>query len=156
MGLLDRLKGKPKDDSPARGSLARDAASMRTTLTGLHAEHVQATGGRGDPDLRALVRELLEGEVEAPTGDVRWLISQKVNALDFYRGEIGPNWDGLDELQRADKLDGFVELAQMVDSSPDALPRQMAATVRTKTLILAWAFDESHGFVGRLASARGG
>ena len=88
--------------------------------------------------------------------DVRWLISQKVNALDFYRGEIGPNWDGLDELQRADKLDGFVELAQMVDSSPDALPRQMAATVRTKTLILAWAFDESHGFVGRLASARGG
>jgi hypothetical protein len=156
LGLLDRLKGEPKDDAPERTSLARDAASMRTTLTGLHAEQVHTTGTRGDPNLRAITRDLFEGEVEAPTADIRWLISQGVEAKDFYESEIAPNWDGLDELQRADKLDGFVELAQMVDSSPDALPRQMAATVRTKTLLLAWAFDESHGFIGRLAGARGG
>ena len=42
----------------------------------------------------------------------------------------------------------------MADASPDALPRDMVATVRTKALILAWAFDEVHGYIGRLA--RGG
>ena len=40
------------------------------------------------------------------------------------------------------------------DLAPDALPRDMVATVRTKALILAWAFDEVHGYIGRLA--RGG
>ncbi|MEA2374436.1 MAG: hypothetical protein QOD53_899 [Thermoleophilaceae bacterium] len=160
MGLLDRLKGEAPEEEggPEKGSLAREAASMRTTLTGLHAERARAAGGHvsGQPDLRGLVRDLLEGEVEAPTGDIRWLISQHVDAGDFYAAEIAPNWDGLDELQRADKLDGFVDLALMVDASPDALPREMAAKVRTKVLILAWAFDEAHGFIGRLVAGSGG
>jgi hypothetical protein len=30
----------------------------------------------------------------------------------------------------------------------------MAATVKTKTLVLAWAFDEAHGYLGRLAGGR--
>lgn len=157
MGLLDRLKGEAPDGKTPptqRAPLAREAASMRTTLTGLHAERARASGtpASGEPDLRGLVSDLLEGEVEAPTVDVRWLISQGAEPGDFYDHEIAPNWDGLDELQRADKLDGFVELALMVDSAPDALPREMAARVRTKVLVLAWAFDESHGFIGRLVA----
>lgn len=152
MGLLDRLRGERADGNGGPVSLARDAASMRATLTSLHAER----GGGGDPDLRVIVRDLLEGEVEAPTADVRWLISQDVDASDFYDKEIGPNWEGLAELARADKLDGFVELARMVDASPDALPREMAASVRTKTLVLAWAFDEAHGYLGQLAAGAGG
>jgi hypothetical protein len=125
---------------------------MRATLTGLHAERVLATGERAAPDLRALTRDLLEGEVEAPTADVRWLISQETDPDEFFDREVAPNWEGLDELQRSDKLDSFVELAQMVDASPDALPREMAAGLRTKLLLLAWAFDETHGFMGRLAA----
>jgi hypothetical protein len=149
VGLLDRLRGEGKEEErPA--SLARDAASMRATLTGLHTER----GGGGEPDLKALTRDLLEGEVEAPTADIRWLISEDTDPGGFYENEIAPNWDNLEELVRADKLDGFVDLAQMVDASPDALPREMAATVRTKTLILAWGFDETHGYVGRLAGGR--
>ena len=61
---------------------------MRATLTGLHAE----TGGGAEPDVRALTRELLEGEVEAPTADVRWLISQDVDPDAFYAKEIAPGW----------------------------------------------------------------
>jgi hypothetical protein len=40
----------------------------------------------------------------------------------------------------------------MMEASPDALPRDMAARLRTKLLILAWAFDETHGYLGQMAS----
>ncbi|TMK67471.1 MAG: hypothetical protein E6G53_02510 [Actinobacteria bacterium] len=124
---------------------------MRATLTGLHAER---GGGGGEPDLRAIAGDLLEGEVEAPTSDVRWLISEEVDPDEFYAGEIAPNWEGRDELTRADRLDGFIELAQTIEASPGALPREMAAAVRTKVLILAWAFDEVYGYMGRLSGGQ--
>ena len=147
MGLLDRLRGagSPKGEPPA--SFARDAVAMRATLTGIHAER----GTGGEPDLRAVTRDLLDGEVEAPTADVRLLIAEDTDPGNFYDSELAPNWDGLQELARADKLDGFVELARMLDASPDALPRDMAARLRTKCLILAWAFDEAHGYLGQIA-----
>jgi hypothetical protein len=149
--LLERLRGDHADDAERPVSLARDAATMRATLTGLHAER----GAGGEPELGAIVRDLLEGEVEAPTADVRWLISEGADPDEFYAKEIAPNWEGLDELRRADKLDGFLELAQMVEASPGALPRDMAASLRTKLLVLAWAFDEAHGYLGRLATGAG-
>ena len=147
MGLLDRLRvDRRESGNGPRPSLARDAATMRATLTALHSER-----GGGALDLRALVRDLLEGEVEAPTGDVRHMIRMGTAPDDFYERELAPNWDGLDEDGRADKLDQFVELAHMVEDSPDALPRDMAASLRTKLLVLGWAFDEEHGYLGRLA-----
>ena len=154
MGLLDRLRGgaRARDGAEPHPSLARDAARMRATLTGLHAER----GVAGEPDLRSIARDLLEGEVEAPTGDVRWLVSEEADPDDFYAAEIAPNWDGLDESARADKLDGFLELARMMEASPDALPREMAARLRTKLLVLAWAFDEVHGYLGQMAGGRSG
>jgi hypothetical protein len=150
VGLLDRLRGEHTEASAQPASLARDAVRMRATLTGLHAER----GGRGEPDLRSIAGDLLEGEVEAPTADVRWLISEEVDPGEFYAKEVAPNWEGRDELARADRLDGFIELAQTIEASPDALPREMAATVRTKVLILAWAFDEVYGYMGRLAGGQ--
>lgn len=149
MSLLDRLRGDGHGrEAEAPASLSRDAVRMRATLTGLHAER----GGAGEPELRSVVYDLLEGEVEAPTGDVRWLIEEDIEPGDFYAEELAPNWDGLDENARADKLDGFLELARMMQASPDALPREMAARLRTKLLVLAWAFDEAHGYLGQMAS----
>ena len=148
MGLLDRLRGgdaRPVQPAP---SLARDARTMRATLTALHSER-----GGGDLDLRALVRDLLEGEIEAPTRDVRHMISLGTEPDEFYERELRPNWDGLDEDGRADKLDQFVEFARMVEAAPDALPLDMAAALRTKLLLLGWAFDEAHGYLGRLAGS---
>jgi hypothetical protein len=148
MGLLDRLRGERRATGPAAPSLARDAREMRATLTALHSER-----GGGALDLRALVRDLLEGEVEAPTTDVRHMIALGTDPDEFYERELAPNWDGLDEDARADKLDQFVELAHMVEASPDALPRDMAASLRTKLLVLGWGFDEAHGYLGRLAGS---
>jgi hypothetical protein len=148
MGLLDRLRGTEPSAGRAAPSLARDAREMRATLTALHSER-----GGGALDLRGLIRDLLEGEVEAPTGDVSHMIRQRTDPDDFYARELAPNWDGLSEDARADKLDQFVELAHMVEASPDALPLDMAASLRTKLLLLGWAFDEEHGYLGRLAGA---
>jgi hypothetical protein len=145
MGLFDRLRGEGSATAEAP-SLQRDARNMRATLTALHDER-----GGSALDLRAMVRDLLDGEVEAPTPDVRHMISLGADPKEFYERELAPNWDGLDELRRADKLDQFVELARMVEASPDALPRDMAASLRTKLLVLGWAFDEEHGYLGRLA-----
>jgi hypothetical protein len=155
MGLLDRLRGERKGgDEIAVASLRGDARAMRTTLGALHAERAAAGPAGGEPDLRAIVRDLLEGEVVAPTADVSFLVARDTDPNEFYAHEIEPNWDGLDENARAAKIDGFVEIAAMADASPEALPRDMVATVRTKALTLAWAFDEVHGYLGRLA--RGG
>ncbi len=150
MRLFDRLRGATATEDDGSASLARDAVRMRSTLTALHAER----GAAGEPDLRAIVRDLLEGEVEAPTADVRYLISAEADPGAFYAEEIAPSWDGLDELSRADKLDGFLELARMMEASPGALPREMAAHLRTKLLVLGWAFDEAHGYLGQMASGR--
>jgi hypothetical protein len=147
MGLMDRLRADRRErggDPPP--SLARDAVAMRASLTALHSER----GGRR-LDLRGMVRDMLEGEIEPPTPDVRRMIRLDTSPDDFYERELAPNWDGLDEDARADKLDRFVELAQMVEASPDALPADMAASLRTKLLVLGWAFDEEHGYLGRLA-----
>jgi hypothetical protein len=148
VGLLDRLRGEDRARESDAPSLARDAARMRATLTGLHAER----GGAGEPDLRGALYDLLEGEVEAPTADVRWLVGEEVDPDEFYEKELAPSWDGLAENARADKLDGFLELARMMEASPDALPREMAARLRTKLLVLAWAFDETHGYLGQMAA----
>ena len=151
MGLLDRLRGGDAAQEERPASLARDAVTMRATLTGIHAER----GGAGEPNLRGVTRDLLEGEVESPTADVSRLIADDVDPQEFYERELGPNWDGLSELERADKLDGFLELARMMEASPGALPGDMAASLRTKLLILAWAFDEAHGYLGQMAAGDG-
>ena len=147
MGILDRLRGdRSEGGAGPRPSLARDAVAMRATLTALHTER----GGR-ELDLRAMVRDMLHGEIEAPTADVRRMIRLDTSPDEFYERELAPNWDGLDEDGRADKLDQFVELAHMVEASPGALPPDLAASLRTKLLVLGWAFDEEHGYLGRLA-----
>ena len=151
MGLLDRLRREREPvQTTLAGTLQGDARAMRTTLSALNVERTAAHAAPAEPDLRGLVRDVLEGEVVAPTDDVRFLISADTDPDGFHSAEIRPNWDGLDENARAAKLDGFLELARMADASPDALPREMVATVRTKTLVLAWVFDEVHGYIGRL------
>ena len=75
------LFGRRKQEAePPRRGLADDAAAMRAALTAMQADR----GGPNAPiDLRAIVRDLLEGEVEAPTADVRELVRLHTGADDF-------------------------------------------------------------------------
>ncbi|GAC1322243.1 MAG: hypothetical protein NVSMB25_17120 [Thermoleophilaceae bacterium] len=154
MGLFGRQK--PSHVESRSGGLAGDAASMRATLSGIQAELDRRRRQR-EIDLRALVTDLLEGEIAAPTGDVRMLIESETDPREFYEREIAPSWDGLAEDQRAARLEGFLELAAMLESTGEngGLPPGMGMTVRTKTLLLAWAFDETYGYLARLARGNG-
>lgn len=155
MGLLARLKGKSPEPRRSRG-LAADARAMRLALAGMHAENARVDGPGAPVDLRGIVRDLLEGEVEAPTADVAELVRAGTDPAGFYEQEIAPSWDGLSEAQRAARVEGFIELATMMDAPGAAtgLPAEMIPRVRTKTLLLAWAFDETYGFLSALERGR--
>ena len=126
---------------------------MRSTLASLHAEHQRVHGPTAPVDLRGIVRELLEGEVEAPTADVAELVRSGAEPGEFYEKELKGSWEDLGEAQRAARVEGFIELSQMVDAPGAAagLPEGMIPRVHTKTLLLAWAFDETYGFISTLA-----
>jgi hypothetical protein len=151
MALFGRRKQKRPDPPPR--DLAGDAAAMRDALAAMQAER---GGAGGEIDLRAIVRDLLGGEVAAPTSDVSALVGLHTSPDDFYAKEVRPSWEGLSELQRAQRLDGFIELSAMLDAGAAGagLPAEMSAVVHTKTLLLAWAFDETYGYLSRLARGR--
>ena len=152
MGLLTRLIGREQPERVA-GGLAMDARAMRAALTGLHLEVTRAAGPDAPVDLRAMVHDLLEGEVEAPTADIASLVRAGVDPAEFYEREVAPSWEGLGEAQRAARVEGFIELSTMMDAPGAAagLPEGMIPRVHTKTLLLAWAFDETYGFLNSLA-----
>ena len=152
MGLLTRLIGREPEPRRTHG-FAADARAMRAALDGLHAE-IERVNGRGAPvDLRAMVREMLEGEVEAPTADVAELVRLDEDPDEFYDREVKPSWEGLGEAQRAARVEGFIELSTMIDAPGAAvgLPSDIIPRVHTKTLLLAWASDETYGYLNELA-----
>jgi hypothetical protein len=150
MGLLTRLWGR-EEERPA-GGLAADARSMRATLDAIHAELTRVNGLGAEVDLRALVADLLEGEVAAPTADVAELMRSGVAPGEFYEKELKGSWEGLGEAQRAARVEGFIELSTMMDDPAAAagLPAGMIPRVHTKTLLLAWAFDQTYGYLREL------
>jgi hypothetical protein len=131
---------------------------MRAALDSIHAELARVNGPDADLDLRAMVGDLLEGELAAPTGDVAELMRAGVTPGEFYEKEIRPSWDGLAEAQRAARVEGFIELSTMMDAPGAAagLPADMIPRVHTKTLLLAWAFDETYGYLNELARGEAG
>ena len=156
MGFLDRLRQPERATAaPAGGGLALDARPMRTALTALTAEREQLDPGRPEVDLRGLVVDLLQAEVAPPTADVALLIREGFDADSFYEKELARSWEGLDENQRAGRVEQFVGLALMLEAAEDdsKLPNhdQMLATVRTKTLLLAFAVDETYGLMRQIA-----
>src|SRR3954468_13532490 len=106
MRLLSRLRSDEEPSRRAR-SLADDARAMRGALDALHAELARVHGPSAQVDLRAMVRELLEGEVEAPTADVATLVRADLDPDEFYDKELQGSWEGLGESQRAARVEGF-------------------------------------------------
>ena len=158
MGLFSR-RSQNGGSATHRGGLAADAASIRATLTAVQIEREQAgAAGVGEVDLREMVRQLLEGEVAAPTADVRWLVEHHTDPDQFYEREVAPSWEGLGEDQRAGRLEGYLDLVQGLEQAGDdaGLPPEMRASAQTRALVLAWAFDETYGYLARLARGEAG
>src|SRR2546421_7726003 len=107
----------------------------------------------GEFQLEALCRDVF---AVGATTDLRRLKSRGVDPGSFYRTELRPNWDGLERNERARRIERFIELSNMLGAAtangqePTEDVRDLIATVHVKTLLLAWAFDRSHGFIDRI------
>src|SRR4051812_10604706 len=106
----------------------------------------------GELQLEGLCRDVFAA---GATTDLRGLKSRGVEPGSVYRRELRPNWEGLDREQRARRIERFIELSNMLggaglNGEPPEELRDLIATVHVKTLLLAWAFDRSHGFIDRI------
>jgi hypothetical protein len=91
-----------------------------------------------DFDLAIVSAELLD---RAPTADVRALVHGGISEDELYERELRPNWEGLTKGQRANKVVAFARFANALTNEP----ANIAALVRTKLLVLAWAYDRTYG-----------
>ena len=100
-----------------------------------------------DFDLEVATGDLFDSE---PTGDIRSLRSRGVKGETFYDDELRPNWDQLSKGERAAKIESFARFANGLGQQD---PGGMGAVVRTKLLLLAWAFDRTYAddYTNRLA-----
>jgi hypothetical protein len=98
-----------------------------------------------DFDLAIVAAELME---KAPTADVRALVHDGVGEDELFERELAPNWDGLTKGQRAGKVVAFARFANALGEDSTGI----APLVRTKVLVLAWAYDRTYGesFLPRL------
>lgn len=98
-----------------------------------------------DFDLAIVAAELVE---KAPTGDVRALVHDGIEEDELFERELRPNWEGLSKGQRANKIVTFVRFANALGDESIGI----APLVRTKAVVLAWAYDRTYGesFLPRL------
>jgi hypothetical protein len=131
----------------AGGALEGDAAAVSEALD--HATAVYGSDPR-DFDLSVAIGDLLD---RAPTADARALVRAGLDDEQFYESELRPNWEGLSKGERAAKVRSFARFANALgDGGDDA--GGMAPIVRTKLLVLAWAYDRTYdeGFLPRIAT----
>jgi hypothetical protein len=93
----------------------------------------------------------------APTRDIEYLVTHGCDGSEFFLRELKPNWRALSREQRAAKIASFVRFANLLDRSEaerngteadDAAATQhlaeLRATVRTKIVLLACAYDTEY------------
>ena len=79
-------------------------------------------------------------------------LEQQMGSPDFWEDSERAAAVSGEHARATRRLESFLELAAMLEASPTRdLPADMSATMRTKTLLLAWAFDERYGYLSRLA-----
>jgi len=106
----------------------------------------------GEFQLRGLCLDVFGS---ALTTDIRGLKHAGVDGEVFYHRELAPNWEGLSQEERAQKIDQFIELSHMLgqeetDENPSDQFLQLVATVHVKVLLLAWAYDRTYSYMDRL------
>jgi len=106
----------------------------------------------GEFQLSALCRDVFASDA---TADLRWLRARGVDADSFYRHELAPNWEELDQRARQAKIERFIELSHMLggaelNGEPPEPVRDVVATVHVKVLLLGWAYDRTYGFMDRI------
>src|SRR3954466_329895 len=115
-------------------ALTGDAAAVARTL-----ERAALAYG-SDPrdfDLAIVSAELRD---RAPPAAARALVDGGISEDDLYERELRPNWEGLSKGQRANKVVAFARFANAIGDDHAAI----GPLVRTKLLVLAWAYDRTY------------
>jgi len=106
-------------------------------------------GSDGSFDLLTFSIRAFEG---APTSDIEFLVEHGCDGSEFYARELRPCWNDLTREQRAAKIASFVRFANLLDRSdpdPDSTAgeqlAELRASVRTKIVLLASAYDCEYG-----------
>jgi hypothetical protein len=120
----------------SRNGLDGDAAAVSAALE--RATQLYGSDPR-DFDLAVATGDLLDS---APTADVRAIARSGIGEDEFYEQELRPNWEGLSKGERAAKVQSFARFANALGEDDAG---GMTAVVRTKLLILAWAYDRTYG-----------
>ena len=89
----------------------------------------------GDFDLAVMWGDLLDS---GATDDLKLLAERGIDEAEFYEDELRPNWEGLSQGERASKIAAFARFANTLGRDDVA---GLAPVVRTKLLVLAWAYD---------------
>ncbi len=116
-------------------ALSGDAAAVAGTLDTAVATY---SSQPDDFDLAVAIGDLID---RAPTADLRALALEGMTDEEFYERELRPNWEGLSKGERQAKVRSFARFANALGG--DA-PGGMAAVVRTKLIVLAWAYDRTY------------
>jgi hypothetical protein len=134
-----RLRRRGNGDNGFRSLLERDSTAI--------AQALDEVADSGDFDLEIATGDVFDNE---PTRDIRSLRARGVDGEAFYEDELRPNWDQLSKGERAAKLESFARFANGLGQQD---PEGMGAVVRTKLLLLAWAFDHTYAddYTDRLA-----
>jgi hypothetical protein len=111
-----------------------DAAAVAAVLEGAARDY---SSDPGDFDLAIGTAELLE---RAPTDDLRALVREGVDEEELYERELRPNWEGLSKGERAGKVVAFARFANSLGDTAGPI----GPLVRTKLLVLAWAYDRTY------------
>jgi hypothetical protein len=112
-----------------------DAAAVAAVLEGAARDY---SSDPADFDLAIGAAELLE---RAPTDDLRALVRDGIDEEELYDRELRPNWEGLSQGERAGKVVAFARFANALGDE-EAGP--IGPLVRTKLLVLAWAYDHTY------------
>ena len=118
-------------------------ADMRTC--GHLAEEYEGVTGERSFDLLGFCLRAFERGATTEIGD---LISHGVDGEEFFLHELKPNWHDLTREERATRIASFVRFTNLLDHSDDDLGTEgigeLRATVRTKIVLLACAYDMSY------------
>ena len=114
---------------------------------GILAEHYAGEAADGTFDLAGFAVRAFE---LAPTDDIDFLVTHGIDGGDFFLKELKPNWHARAREERADKIASFVRFANLLSREERTQPEserlaELRATVRTKVVLLAGAFDAEYG-----------
>jgi len=145
MGLFSRRSG-----------LSKRLESDRRQLGHLAGEYA-GQAGDGSFDLHGFAVRAFE---LAPTDDITFLDDHGIDGDEFFGRELRPCWGELSREERSAKIAQFVKFANLLDrSDPDPGSNavehlaELRASVRTKIVLLASAYDCQYGdeFCRRIA-----